>query len=232
MMYKRLSIVFAAALLLMIVAFLFLFVEYKKLGGNEGDPAISGTSDPELDKKDVLIQEYLENYSEPITNYDSENFIRLGEGDSGMLVKQKKYVYENNDVMILYVENRSGEDCSVILRGSFLDGDGKELAPMTKWFDGLSADDSNYFVFKPNITFEDFAYTLEVKPYSGTAYSEYIYTGNVVIDTHKRLIDGNGASISSQCYYDINAMYWFLNTYDEELAFSGDIVLFVTSWNI
>ena len=92
--------------------------------------------------------------------------------DNGFLVKDKKYTFEGNDLIIINVENQSGKTYSVTIVGSYLDKDGKVLKTETQTFDQYYPEYSNYHLFKPDMKFDSFSYTLSFELYTGEVYAE------------------------------------------------------------
>ena len=78
---------------------------------------------------------------------------------SGFAVKEKKYTYQGNDVMILSVENQTDKDYSITLTGEFYDAAGQKLKTESKQFEGFAAAYQNYFVFQPEISFDSFKWS-------------------------------------------------------------------------
>ena len=83
------------------------------------------------------------------------------------LCKDKKYVYEGANVTILHLENQSDEYFTITINGEYLDENGEVLKTETQTFEGFPGLWQNYFVFKPDIVYDDFRYTLSAIKYSG-----------------------------------------------------------------
>lgn len=90
------------------------------------------------------------------------------------VVKDKKYSFEGNDLVLVSVENQTNKNYSVTITGSYLDKDGKVLKTETQTFDQYYAGFSQYFLFEPGMQFDKFTYTFEAKEYRGTIYLEGI----------------------------------------------------------
>ena len=86
---------------------------------------------------------------------------------AGFVIKDKKYAFKGNDLVILSVENQTEDNYSLTINGSYLDKDGKVLKTESQTFEGFSAGLSNYFVFQPGIVFDRFEYTVETKAFDG-----------------------------------------------------------------
>lgn len=87
--------------------------------------------------------------------------------NSGFVVRDKKYTYEGYDLVILNVENQTEQNYSITINGSYLDENGEVLQEESQTFEGFEAGWSNYFLFLPELTFDRFAYTLDVQEFDG-----------------------------------------------------------------
>ena len=114
---------------------------------------------------------------ESVSREETENSDSLtGE----FVVKEKKYVFEGNDLVVVSVENNTNKNYSVTITGTYLDAEGKVLKTETQTFDQYSAGYSNYFLFAPNMTFDKFDYKVETTENDGPFYAdklEYKYNG-------------------------------------------------------
>lgn len=86
---------------------------------------------------------------------------------AGFVIKDKKYAFKGNDLVILSVENQTEDNYSLTINGSYLDKDGKVLKTESQTFEGFSAGFSNYFVFQPGIVFDRFEYTVATEMFDG-----------------------------------------------------------------
>lgn len=121
-------------------------------------------------------------YSE--ASYDNESkFVPGEESKAGevsdeealtgeFVVKDKKYAFEGNDLVIVSVENKTNKNYSVSVTGTYLDKDGNALQTETQMFDQYSAGFSQYFLFEPGITFDKFTYTFEAMEVEGPLYAK------------------------------------------------------------
>lgn len=172
-------------------------------------------------------------FEDPIGEYDdSEIFYEDNSGTSdtvnenGIVVKQKQYDYNGNDIVILNVENLTDKDYTIKINCVYMDANGKEIGRETKTFEGFAAGWQNYFVFSPNKAFDTFNYTLDVEEFSGIALSKYLETkGKVKIDTSKTYMDGDG-NFYDQPHIAISASFQVANTYDKELYYAADFIVF------
>ena len=79
------------------------------------------------------------------------------------VVKDKKYTFEGNDLVIVSVENKTNKNYSVAITGTYLDKDGNVLQTETQTFDQYYPGFSQYFLFEPKMQFEKFTYTFDAK---------------------------------------------------------------------
>ena len=90
-----------------------------------------------------------------------------GEGNTSLsgefIVKDKKYTFEGNDLVIVSVENQTNKNYSVTITGTYLDKDGNVLKTETQTFDQYYAGFSQYFLFEPGMAFDKFSYTFDAK---------------------------------------------------------------------
>lgn len=96
------------------------------------------------------------------------------------VVKEKKYVYEGNDLVVLNVENNTNKNYVVTITGTYLDAKGNVLKTENRTFDQFSAGYGNNFLFAPDMTFDKFEYKLETSEAGGPFYAdklEYKYNG-------------------------------------------------------
>ena len=120
--------------------------------------------------------------SEP--SYDesdnSKDDSKPDENNGSLLIKQKKYTYDGNDLIILDVTNESNGNYSITINGTYLDESGNVLKTEKKTFDQFSAGYKNYFLFKPEMKFSQFTYTVEASKTDAPCYAKdvkYIFLG-------------------------------------------------------
>lgn len=88
-------------------------------------------------------------------------------------VEQIKKHFNGDDLVLLYIKNLTDHDYSVTIEGSYLDGDGNVLLTETQTFIQYYAEYENYFLFRPEIDFEDFTYTLSFDEAKVITYVEF-----------------------------------------------------------
>ena len=121
-------------------------------------------------------------YSE--ASYDNESkFVPSEESKGGevsneepltgeFVVKDKKYTFEGNDLVIVSVENQTNKNYSVTVTGTYLDKDGNVLKTETQTFDQYSAGYSGHFLFKPDLQFDKFTYEFKSEETEGPFYAK------------------------------------------------------------
>ena len=88
------------------------------------------------------------------------------------VVKDKKYTFEGNNLVIVSVENQTNKNYSVTVTGTYLDKDGNVLKTETQAFDQYSAGYSGYFLFKPDLQFDKFTYEFKSEESEGPFYAK------------------------------------------------------------
>ncbi len=91
-----------------------------------------------------------------------------GEESTGgvIVVRERKYTYNETDLMILQVENTTDRAYSVTINGIFYDENGKELGTDSKTFEEFASKHQRYFLFRPGFAFERFEYKIETSKHS------------------------------------------------------------------
>lgn len=88
------------------------------------------------------------------------------------IVKNKKYTFEGNNLVIVSVENQTNKNYSVTVEGTYLDKDGNVLKTETQTFDQYSAGYSGHFLFKPEMQFDKFTYEFRSEEADGPFYAK------------------------------------------------------------
>ena len=94
---------------------------------------------------------------------------------SGFLAKQKKYNYDENNIVMLNVTNQNTDNYSVKVEGYYLDANGAVLKTETKFVEGYAAGYVKDFLFNPGIVFDSFKFTLTAEKFSGECYEDDFY---------------------------------------------------------
>ena len=128
---------------------------------NEIEVEIGGDNENNENNENKPNDEGKDPDKQPVTGPEHTNTI------GKFVAKDKKYVYEGANVTILHLENQSDEYFTITINGEYLDENGEVLKTETQTFEGFPGLWQNYFVFKPDIVYDDFRYTLSAKKYSG-----------------------------------------------------------------
>ena len=122
-------------------------------------------------------------------NSSSESSSEHEEPGGGFLVKNKKYHYDGNDIIVLSVENQSNANYSLTITGFYLDKGGNKLKEETQTFKDFASGYQNYFLFQPQISFETFTYELNAVEFEGECLSanlSHVWLGELI--PHKGVI--------------------------------------------
>lgn len=124
------------------------------------------------------------------------------------VVSEKKYDYKDANIMVLYVENQTGQHYNVTIKGTYLDENGETIKEEEQKFEGFSAGWANHFIFYPRCAFDSFTYELEteewaVDPYTGDENGPY--TGYIEFTYSKTLVWRRGVSGGDEDGHSIEA---------------------------
>lgn len=131
--------------------------------------------DEEGDSSDLNIysEASFDNESKFVPDEESKGSEVSEEALTGeFVVKDKKYTFEGNDLVIVSVENQTNKNYSVTVTGTYLDKDGNVLKTETQTFDQYSAGYSGYFLFKPDMQFDKFTYEFKSEETEGPFYAK------------------------------------------------------------
>ncbi|MBQ3002094.1 MAG: hypothetical protein IJD82_00010 [Clostridia bacterium] len=112
-------------------------------------------------------------------------------------VRHKKYTYEGNNLVVLYFENGTNANYTVTIDGTYKDADGNAITTESQTYKDVAAGTSAYFVFRPNMVFDSFAYEVSSELYDGICYRSNL----VPVDYSSEL--------------DIKLQYWYGPFVDE-----------------
>ena len=126
-----------------------------------------------------------ESGDQPTTPPDSGDVV-----EGNFVTKYKTYTYEGNNLAIIKLENHTAQNYTVTINAKYLDAAGNELKAETQTFEGFPAGWENHLVFKPDIQFAKFTYTVGLNVFNGEcalsanskAYFKRLYEGKSVID--------------------------------------------------
>lgn len=112
--------------------------------------------------------------STPIDSYDTERQfpVETTEDESstvatGFTVKEKLYDFKDESVLIFHVANESKQNCTLKLRITYRDENGKAVGKKAQTVRGFAAGHEKYMMFRPGIEFATYTYTLEAEPFEG-----------------------------------------------------------------
>lgn len=124
---------------------------------------------------------------------DFESQAHIGVSDTGdtskapptgdFVVSEKKYDYNDANLVLLYVENQTNRHYNVTIKGKYLDENGEVIQEETQTFEGFPSGWANNFIFYPRKAFDSFTYTVDTVEYvpdpmtcdeTGTPYASYI----------------------------------------------------------
>ena len=152
-----------------------------------------------------------------ISDYDSVSAVAPDDGQicGEITVKDKKYVFEGKDVVILDVQNGTDTDLSITINGTYLDESGNVLLTETKTFEQFYSGWQNYFLFNPKINFAKFTYTVE-----SVKATEECFMKNVVVQAGKPFSGRNDDNAALVCDFAAS------NGNDFTITLGASIVLF------
>lgn len=122
--------------------------------------------------------------SDPVESYDNVSvFLPEGSGgeestnsaaerptgENGFVVKEKKYVYGENNVVLLNIENKTDKDYTLTVDGTYYAENGDVLKTETQTFEDYVAGYRGYFLFDPGMAFDSFGFTLSYEDFTGEA---------------------------------------------------------------
>ena len=197
------------------------------------EPYESSDDEPAEEESTDYSDETSESASseEPHESSDNESFGDVTSEEEphsagGIVIKQKKYDYNGHHIIIMSVENQTKKDYTITINGSYFEANGTMIQQESKTFKGFASGYQNYFVFNPGMQFDHFEYTLTTESFGGIAFSKYLKTMDPVrITTGKTFINGTGGFFD-QAHVAVSASFQVANTYDKELFYSAEFVVF------
>ena len=136
------------------------------------------------------------------------------------VVKDKKYTFEGNDLVIVSVENKTNKNYSVTITGTYLDKGGNVLKTETQTFDQYSAGYNGYFMFKPDLQFDKFTYEFKTKESEGPFYAKDIVFNFKGLSDELSIIDEQLAQNDYTKYPSIAATFAY--------RYTGEVSLYPT----
>ena len=151
----------------------------------------------------------------------------------GFELKGKKYVYQEDDVLILHVKNLTDVDYDIQVVVDFYDENNVEIDHQEKYFKGFGANWENYFIFRPEVPFARIRCSIEKMESEETAYSAYLSQGTGEDALYFSVMNALGwhSPEGNRERFDdrrmiANAYYRVLNRSDRWLYFTPVTVLF------
>ena len=83
------------------------------------------------------------------------------------LIKDKKYVYQDNNVVLLDVTNETDQNLSIVITMTYYDQEENELKNEERFFEQFAAGYQNCFLFQPDFYFDDYTYSINAFAYDG-----------------------------------------------------------------
>lgn len=125
---------------------------------------------------------------DPIESYDNESIFvpesvssEEKHADIGnIVVKDKKYTYEGNDLVVLNIENKTEANYLISVTGTCLDTNGNVLYTETQEFDQFASGHKHFFIFQPKMQFDKFEYDFAVEETDAKMYIndfEFVFGG-------------------------------------------------------
>ncbi|MBE6799058.1 MAG: hypothetical protein E7525_04720 [Ruminococcaceae bacterium] len=141
----------------------------------------------------------------------------------GFLIKDKKYKYQGNDVLILHITNKTSTNYNIAVICEYFDSEGYTIKTETKTFEGFAAGYENYFVFVPRIVFSSHKISVKTQNYNGVAFASYLETKDNPGQLTVGAMSKNG---SLDLYATIGISFQRANTYNKNLYYAADYVVF------
>lgn len=149
---------------------------------------------------------------------------------AGFVIKDKKYAFKGNDLVILSVENQTKTNYSIAITGSYLDKDGNVLQTETQTFEGFSAGLLNYFLFQPGIAFDRFEYTVETEMFDGVCLIDSYEIRSAELKEVKMIATEEPGD--SKNYPSIVVSYQEYSTYDKNIEVVRYVIVIDSNDNV
>ena len=184
--------------------------------GESSDLNIYSEASYDNESKFVPDEESKESTTSESMVSGEENIPLSGE----FVVKDKKYTFEGNDLVIVSVENKTNKNYSVTITGTYLGKDGNVLKTETQTFDQYSAGYNGYFMFKPDLQFDKFTYEFKTKESEGPFYAKDIVFNFKGLSDELSIIDEQLAQNDYTKYPSIAATFAY--------RYTGEVSLYPT----
>ena len=177
--------------------------------------AFSGCSSTEVSSNDTTGPTFVD----PIKDYDTVDETST----DGFIIKAKKYVYGENNAVILSAENKSDKNYTVSINMTYYDDAGNEITQESQLYESFAANWQKYFAFKPGIPFSSYDFTVTTEEYVGECYAQYVEISfgglSESMDNSDDLIEKYGdftkfPTIMATCYKKNSSAYQLKTRYD------------------
>ena len=175
----------------------------------EVEPAVSAPEEADASKE--------ESHAEPV--------------NATFLIKDKTYTYRDHDVVLLDITNEAQQNLSITITMTYYDESGAEIKSEERFFEQFAAGYQNYFLFKPDLRFDDYTYTIHAVAFDGEVIIdryEYVFVGLKENRSLARL-DENGNMLSNpeNLYFPtIESQITFGTTHTETMYVGAEMLLF------
>lgn len=191
--------------------------------------ALTGCGSTEDESSVILASDTIESYdSESRIEIDGQEETSIENNETqGLTVKDKKYTFDGNDLVILRLENHTKNNYTITVEGKYLDASGQLLRTETKVLKGLEAADSSQMLFMPEMSFDSFSYTVSVKEHDGTYLQSKVKGLDWNEDTaqfHARY--GYYMGDEPEKSHMLFTKFYYLNDNETELFVTGKVFLF------
>ena len=131
---------------------------------DETDPGPNDTGDPSVPPQDTTVTE-------------------------GFTAKEKKYAYQDGDVMVLDIQNETAKNYTITVTGTYYDENSNVIKSEAKTLECFAAGDQQYMLFEPGCKFSSFTYSLSVQEYTGETTTADLATNAMLLREMKSIID-------------------------------------------
>lgn len=107
----------------------------------------------------------------------------------GFTAKEKKYAYEDGDVMVLDIQNKTDKPYTITVTGTYYDENSNAIKSEVKTLTGFAAGNQQYMLFEPGCKFSSFTYSLSAQEYTGETTTADLATNVMLLREMKSIID-------------------------------------------
>lgn len=128
-----------------------------------------------------------------LPKYDSETVKEVEGEEKGIVVRDKKYTYQDNDIVIFSVKNETSQTLTASLVITFRDENGNKVSLTGASFNGLKSGEERYNMFSCDKPFASYDYKVIKENYTGPSIDENIkLEWNGLVETEAPLSADNG----------------------------------------